>query len=637
MVHRRIQSNVCVAPMPMRWFVLSAVAVLCTATIAACLTPSAYAEEAVASSFVAGDINGDGSVDNKDLTRLFQYLSDWDVDVVEGNLDTNGDGSVNNKDLTRLFQYLSDWDVDLFGGTPDEPEPEPIVVEVTTEEVDYEADALFTCVVGNAGDRALSYQWQRSTDAVDWEDLQGQVSSTLSVKATSDAAMYQYRCVVSCEGEEPSYSEPKTMRISSDLPELQVAAHVQDRGWLGYVGAGEIAGTTGHELKLEAVKIKLVDGAGSSAIRYRVHSADAGWSSWKSSDEVAGTTGKNLRAEAMTVELTGDFANLYDVYYRVHVANIGWIGWAKNGEIAGSVGLYRAIEAVQVKLTKKGEPFNVGAAHELVKPQLTYCAHVENIGWQDAVAEGTVAGTTGKGLKLEALKVYMPDIYGSANAIAVRAHCSDIGWQGWVGSGEVAGTVGQNRQVECVQINLSGYAASFFDIYYRVHIADYGWLGWAKNGGMAGSTNGVKRMEAIEIKLVPKGEAFDAGGVSYMDLKPVEQTTTIGEQIVEIAKTQLGVPYVYGGQTPNKCFDCSGLTQWCYSQVGISIPRTSGSQKTSGHVVSLSEARVGDILWRDGHVAIYIGGNQYLHAPHTGDVVRIASGITYFTCAVQYW
>ncbi|MBR4910333.1 MAG: dockerin type I repeat-containing protein [Clostridia bacterium] len=61
-----------------------------------------------------GDINNDGSVNNKDLTRLFQYLSDWEVEVNAAALDVNGDGSVNNKDLTRLFQYLSDWDVEIF-------------------------------------------------------------------------------------------------------------------------------------------------------------------------------------------------------------------------------------------------------------------------------------------------------------------------------------------------------------------------------------------------------------------------------------------------------------------------------------------------------------------------------------------
>ena len=64
--------------------------------------------------YLPGDINGDELVNNKDLTRLFQYLSAWDVEVNEQAIDINGDGEVNNKDLTRLFQYLSNWEVEIY-------------------------------------------------------------------------------------------------------------------------------------------------------------------------------------------------------------------------------------------------------------------------------------------------------------------------------------------------------------------------------------------------------------------------------------------------------------------------------------------------------------------------------------------
>lgn len=63
--------------------------------------------------YLPGDINGDGEVNNKDASRLFQYMTGWNVEVVEAALDVNGDGKVNNKDATRLFQYLSGWSVEI--------------------------------------------------------------------------------------------------------------------------------------------------------------------------------------------------------------------------------------------------------------------------------------------------------------------------------------------------------------------------------------------------------------------------------------------------------------------------------------------------------------------------------------------
>ncbi|MBN2169278.1 MAG: C40 family peptidase [Actinobacteria bacterium] len=97
--------------------------------------------------------------------------------------------------------------------------------------------------------------------------------------------------------------------------------------------------------------------------------------------------------------------------------------------------------------------------------------------------------------------------------------------------------------------------------------------------------------------------------------------------VVGVAYAQLGKPYVWGGGGPNS-FDCSGLVQYCYRNgAGISLPHSSYAQANCGARVSAGQLQPGDIIgfrgW--GHVGIYVGGGQYIHAPHSGDVVRVAS------------
>jgi len=95
------------------------------------------------------------------------------------------------------------------------------------------------------------------------------------------------------------------------------------------------------------------------------------------------------------------------------------------------------------------------------------------------------------------------------------------------------------------------------------------------------------------------------------------------QTIVNAAYGQLGVKYVWGGTTPGVGLDCSGLTQYAHRQAGISIARTSGSQGGGGKAVSSPQA--GDLVCYAGHVGIYIGGGEMIHAPHTGAVVRVQS------------
>ncbi len=87
--------------------------------------------------------------------------------------------------------------------------------------------------------------------------------------------------------------------------------------------------------------------------------------------------------------------------------------------------------------------------------------------------------------------------------------------------------------------------------------------------------------------------------------------------LLQIARSYVGTPYVYGGATPAG-FDCSGFTQYVFAQVGISLPRSSSAQRYAGRVVSASEARAGDLVWGPGHVGIYTGNGNHIAARQPG-------------------
>lgn len=107
--------------------------------------------------------------------------------------------------------------------------------------------------------------------------------------------------------------------------------------------------------------------------------------------------------------------------------------------------------------------------------------------------------------------------------------------------------------------------------------------------------------------------------------------------VVDYAISRLGCPYVWGATGPNS-FDCSGLTSWCYNQIGIWITRTTYTQIAAAKaVLPVSAAEPGDVLHNSGHVGICTsyGGGQYIHAPQPGDVVKY-SNWSQFNCALRF-
>ncbi|KHD34342.1 hypothetical protein NL50_17575 [Clostridium acetobutylicum] len=147
--------------------------------------------------------------------------------------------------------------------------------------------------------------------------------------------------------------------------------------------------------------------------------------------------------EGLNIKCKADINDSYvGVTYNAHIQNIGWQNlWCINGEEAGTDGKSLRMEALKINLT------NAPA-----DARILYQAHVQNLGWQQWVNDGNEAGTDGKGLRMEALRVKllgMPDY-----SVEYQAHVQNLGWQNWVKDGEEAGTDGKGLRIEAIRIKI---------------------------------------------------------------------------------------------------------------------------------------------------------------------------------------
>lgn len=149
--------------------------------------------------------------------------------------------------------------------------------------------------------------------------------------------------------------------------------------------------------------------------------------------------------------------------------------------------------------------------------------------------------------------------------------------------------------------------------YVKVNWMEPGWINVAYNG------DGLMGYVSDEFFTVYEGTI-------------PEFSSTGGEAAVEVVKRFLGVPYVYGGTSPSG-FDCSGLMQYVYKQLGYSINRVADAQMKNGISVSRANLAPGDLVGfysspgsgYVGHIGMYVGDGMMIHAPRTGDVVKYSS------------
>ena len=140
------------------------------------------------------------------------------------------------------------------------------------------------------------------------------------------------------------------------------------------------------------------------------------------------------------------------------------------------------------------------------------------------------------------------------------------------------------------------------------------------------------KIEAAQAKISELQAAIDAANAASKPSRGDSTVSATGNAVVDYAYKFLGTPYQWGGTTPSG-FDCSGFTQYVFKNAaGVSLPRTTYDQINVGVAVSYNDLQPGDLVFpHTGHVGIYVGGGQMIHAPSTGDVVKVSSVYKFYT------
>lgn len=335
---------------------------------------------------------------------------------------------------------------------------------------------------------------------------------------------------------------------------IKYRAVTENGNWGDWQEDGQISGTVGKSLKLEAIQIKLEE-TEEYSISYRAHIQNLGWQEWKKDAETAGFEDRRIEAiqikivnkekhVRMFIETTAQNKTYYSDTKEVSIS-----GWRMADFSGNQIKAYlddKEIESKNITNYERKDVIavikNCGTAKQNPKPgfsvnvniedlkqgkhtiklniltqnnnevistytcefyvdkkiHIAYSGHVQNVGWQNSVYDGQIAGIENSGLRLEAIKIDL--INSDQNAkIKYKTYIEGKGWEDWKNNGEIVGTVGEKLEIEAIKIILEN---TNYSIEYQAFIEGVGWQEWANDGETSGKLG--HKIEAVKMRIVPK-------------------------------------------------------------------------------------------------------------------------------------
>lgn len=210
---------------------------------------------------------------------------------------------------------------------------------------------------------------------------------------------------------------------------------------------------------------------------------------------------------------------------------------------------------------------------------IRYRAHCADLGWQEPVEDGSIAGTIGENRAMEAFRIEGVNIPGVG--VHAFALVQDLGWTNGNITGEDVGTTGLGKHLEAVRMGLFGENADKYDIFYRLHVQDRGFMNWSCNGALNGTEGGNVQAEAIQIYIAEKGAnkypATDTNA-AFENLTPPAVPIDYRQNLLDCARSYIG--YITGtsedsyfGRYYNSSGNwCDYFVHFCAESVGIPFP-----------------------------------------------------------------